>query len=251
MLFALFTNDNDVQLKLPYHPFSLDMGRRNEHEVLFRRIHTYLIQKGYIQKNIIDSGCWIGDNSIPWAKNLPSSTVYAIDPSDENMQFIHIVCEMNAVSNVKLFRTALSNTMEILSTDENLHHCTFTKTTEGANKAQAVSLDMLMQNGFIENVGYIHLDVEGMEAKVIDGAKALLEKYNPILTFEQHLLSDDYQGLSRTLREKGYTVYMIQEVMPGCQEDCRNFLAFPSWVPNCIVDDIHKDVQESALSSLF
>ena len=40
-------------------------------------------------KNIIDLGAWIGDNSIPWAKNI-DGIVYAIDPSKENCKYIYV-----------------------------------------------------------------------------------------------------------------------------------------------------------------
>jgi hypothetical protein len=51
--------------------------KRDNHEVMFRRINTYLIKNKIIKNNIIDLGAWIGDNSIPWAKNI-DGTVYAI-----------------------------------------------------------------------------------------------------------------------------------------------------------------------------
>ncbi len=252
MLYALFTNDQNVTIQLPYHPFSLDMGRRNEHEVMFRRLITFLIKKGIVKQNIIDSGCWVGDNAVPWAKTNPSSTVYAIDPSQQNMEFIQMVCEMNDIKNITLFMTALSNTIEILSTDENLHHCTLTKTEEGKNKTHAVPLDMMMERGLLNDIGFIHLDVEGMEANVIAGASQLIATYKPVIAFEQHLESDDYKGLSNILIADGYQVYLIEEVMQGCRTDCRNFIAFPSWVPEVdkLLFEIHTSIKENLLTKL-
>ena len=39
----------------------------------------------------------------------------------------------------------------------------------------------------IENIGYIHLDVEGMEYKILQGSNKLLDECRPIISFEQHL----------------------------------------------------------------
>ena len=98
----------------------------------------------------------------------------------------------------------------------------------GNTKIQAYSLDYLYENEkIIENIGYIHLDVEGMEFLVISGANKLIDIYKPIITFEQHINSEDYGKIVRHLNGKNYIVYLINEILPGCYEDCRNFIAFP------------------------
>ena len=63
---CIFTNDNNVSISLIDDPYSEEFPRRDNHEVLFRRINTLLIKNGIIKNNIVDSGAWIGDNSIPW-----------------------------------------------------------------------------------------------------------------------------------------------------------------------------------------
>ena len=65
-----------------------------------------------------------------------------------------------------------------------------------------------------------------MESKVISGAFGIIDKFKPIISFEQHLEIDDYNALCDTLTEKQYEVFMINEVLPGCRPDCRNFIAF-------------------------
>ena len=85
-----------------------------------------------------------------------------------------------------------------------------------------------MGQGILKNIGYIHLDVEGYEYNVIKGAKQLIDLYRPIITFEQHLETDDIAGICQLVKEKMYTIYLINEILPGCRPDCRNYLAFPS-----------------------
>jgi len=247
---AYFSNDNNVTLKLIEHVFSDSFSQRDSHEVLFRRLNTFLINNNIIKNNIIDLGAWIGDNTIPWSKNI-KGIVYAIDPSAENCEFIKKMCLKNNIENVQIIQTAISNTHETLFTTDNINHCSFVynnpNNTE-KNKADAVSLDYLYTSKALENIGYIHLDVEGMEFKVIKGSIALIDANRPLISFEQHLELDDYKGLVAFLVSKRYDVFMIDEILPGCRHDCRNFIAFPNEVyTEELIEDIHRHIGKRLL----
>ena len=270
---CIFTNDNNTKILLVEHPLSKTFASRNEHEVLFRRIHTYLINAGIIKNNIIDLGAWIGDNAIPWSKSINSknksidsksidsksidaksidakTTIYAFDPSPGNCQFIREMCDHNHIDNIKVFQTAISDQCETLSTNDDMFHCTFASDETGRNKVNAVSLDHLFSIKEIENVGYIHLDVEGMEYKVLLGSRQIIDTYRPIITFEQHLEIDDYNLILNYLTTLDYIVFLIDEVLPGCRHDCRNSIAFPreNFDPT-IVTEIHQYVGKEILLS--
>lgn len=247
---AHFSNDNGVAIQYTMnHPLAGLFGSRNEHEVMFRRISTYLINNGHVQGNILDLGAWIGDNSLPWSMSLlmaqhgsntgirdPNFVVYAIDPSPENCRFMIDNSALNGIENVVVIQRAISDKREVLSTNEDLTHCTFVSddsttndfSTTYKNQVEAVSLDDLFFAGELAKIAYIHLDVEGMENRVIAGATTLIELCRPIIAFEQHLEQDPFLELSANIAEKGYTVYLINEVLPGCRPDCRNFIAFPN-----------------------
>jgi FkbM family methyltransferase len=229
---CIFSNDNSVEIKLIDHPFSQLFELRIYHEAIFRMIHTYLINNNIIDKtkNIIDLGAWIGDNSIPWAKNI-EGIVYAIDPCKENCDFINAMKHYNSIENLTIIKAVISDSERIISIDTNdLHHCSFTNNDSLQNKLQAFSLDTLYQNNIINNIGYIHLDVEGMEHLVIVGANKLINTERPIISFEQHLNTDDYQSICKYFNTINYSVYLINEQLLGCLEDCRNFLAFPNTI---------------------
>ena len=242
---VVFTNDNNVRIIVPFHSYSRLMAQRDNHEVLFRRIHSYLFQKQVIKGNVIDLGAWIGDNTVPWAKQT-TAVIYAIDPSVKNCRYIQQVAAMNSVSNIKIIQKAISDKQESLYTRDNLHHCSFVynKAPEGFGRGvEAVSLDSLFSAKEIVDIGFIHLDVEGMEAVVVKGAEKLINDLRPLVTFEQHLELDDYKGLSAEFTKKGYRVYMINEVLLGCRPDCRNFIAFPSEkVTDTLLTDIHTHI---------
>lgn len=248
-----FTNDNNTHIVLPEHGLSCIFTTRNFHEVLFRKIINHLIITNTITKNIIDLGAWIGDNSIPWAKNT-ASTIYAIDPSPVNCNFIKEVSSMNNITNIKVIQKAISDKNEILTTnDDYLFHCTFISNNEklidGINKCEATTLDYLHEVNDIDNIGFIHLDVESMEFSVIIGANNIIDKFRPIIAFEQHLDTDNYIELSKHISDKKFVVYVINEVLPGCRSDCRNFIAFPNEIlSNNIIETLKVNFGNDCIS---
>jgi FkbM family methyltransferase len=229
-----FINDNNVTINLINSQISNIFRTRDKHEIIFRKINTYLINNKTIRNNIIDLGAWIGDNSIPWAKNI-EGIVYAIDPSPDNISFIKDTCTLNNINNIKCIQKAISDKNQQLQTNDDINHCSFVYGLDDGNgklNVDSVSLDHLYDTNIIDNIGYIHLDAEGLEYKIIRGSGKIIEKFNPIISFEQHLELDNYNVIITHLKEKKYNVFMIDEILPGCRPDCRNFFAFPHDVYN-------------------
>jgi len=247
---CIFPNDNNIEILLIDHEFSDNFSKRDKCEVIFRRINTFLINKKIIKNNIIDLGAWIGDNSIPWSKNI-KGIVYAIDPSPNNCDFINKTCKLNNIENVKVIETGISEETQLLSTHGDLTHCSFVygnTENNGRIRVNSVSLDYLFELNQIDNIGYIHLDVEGMEFRVILGSSNIIDKFKPIITFEQHLNHDNYRELSKHLTDKDYVVFLIDETLPGCWVDCRNFIAFPNEIfTEQLVKDIHNHIELDVL----
>lgn len=244
-----FTNDNNVNVILPSCEISNTYKNRDKHEVMFRKIVTFLINKSYIEKNIYDVGCWIGDNVIPWSMNV-RGTVYAFDPSDENINYIRQLSNINNIKNVKLFKTAISDKDEILYTNDNITHCSFVWRNSGIkskNSSKSTYLDKLYSSNEIELPDFVHIDVEGMEMLVIRGMKNIITKSNPIIAFEQHLNREKYMDIVKHIETYGYTVFIINEVLLGCDPDCRNFLAIPNSKLDKIINDIRMEFGNNLL----
>lgn len=247
---VIFTNDNDVSIKTITHDFTNDFRRRNNHEVLFRRINTYLIINNLIDGNIIDLGAWIGDNSIPWALNNNKHKIYAIDPSPHNIEFIKQMMVENNISNITPLQYVISDKCELVSTNGNINHCSFDKNDNGNTVLQSETLDHLYSEKVIDNISYIHLDVEGFEWNVINGAINVIERYKPIISYEQHLDIDDYNGLSHCLFNRGYDIYLVNEILPGCRTDCRNLFAIPCNM-DININDINTYIGSPVLLNMY
>lgn len=220
------------------HPFTELFIKHENYDVLFRRIVVYLMKENFINGNIIDSGAWIGNNSIQWAIHQ-NHIVYAIDPSSMNLDYITKIANENDVKNIQTLQNVLSNKNETISTNGDIHNCAFIKSTTGKTKMTAVSLDHLYSKDRIDNIAFMHINVEGFEFNVIKGATNIIQTFKPIIAFRQYLEKDNYKETCLFLYEKGYDVYLINEVLFDCKADCRNLIAFPN---NCKINlcDIHK-----------
>jgi hypothetical protein len=50
------------------------------------------------------------------------------------------------------------------------------------------------------------------------------------------------------LRNKNYTVFLIDEILPGCRHDCRNSFAFPNEIYNdTLIQNIHNYIGKPIL----
>ena len=71
-----------------------------------------------------------------------------------------------------------------------------------------------------------------MEHRILLGSVNIISIFNPIITFEVHVIFEkrEIQKNVSFLKDRQYSIYMIKDVIlhNQCWSDCRNFLAFPS-----------------------
>lgn|GEM_PF-1351422 len=241
---AEFPYDGLVKLNLP--PVSLsdvlwskktiphfNLVQASEHEPTLRVLVSELFDRGLLDstKSIVDIGCWLGDNALPWAFRLDDGggQVFGIDPSEDNLHFVRQVANLNGLRNVVLFDAVCSDTAGVqVGTHDDISHATFSTLLESAHVVRSTTtLDELIPQNLISRIGLLHLDVEGMEREVILGAKVLIKRSRPLVIFERHLSDEESKSPVTALQSMGYDVFMINEVIAGNRPDCRNFLCFP------------------------
>ena len=198
-------------------------------EVLLRKVIFELYETEYISKHlsIIDIGCHISDNTIVWSKYLSKmGKVIAIDPSRDNIAYGKRLATLNKVENIEYVQAVCADIPGIgLDFDGPIDQATFKKIgSEG--KILSTTIDEIIgEKG--PSIGLFHIDVEGFEYSVIKGAISLIERDLPVITFEQHISKENVSEVINLLNGFGYRVFMVNEVLPSCDFDCRNFLAFP------------------------
>lgn len=201
-------------------------------------------------KSIVESGSWIGDNALPWALMLESlnpqspGKIIAIDPSEKFVQDMVDLANVNGIGNLCAQIGVLSSKVaKVAYIGQNPEHIKVH--TEDSIKAgswkkkqrfdlraswlNAITLDSLnLQN----NVSLLHLDVEGHEGELLEGARETIQASRPVIITEGKYIWPDPKNendkhVLKVLTELGYTfANQINEIV-GLQLDSRNRIWWP------------------------
>ena len=217
---------NTKQLKNQYQ-----FSTRPNKEALLRKVIYILFEEGYLdrKKSIIDIGCWLADNTLVWAKFLHDGpVVHAIDPSVENLKFGKKLGKLNGITNVNWVQAVCSNTVgAYLDFNGSIDHAEFEESKIKSDETLvSTTLDNVIQSSNHQEISLIHLDVEGFEEQVLQGAKNIIELNKPTIVFEHHISEKDIRPIINFLKFQDYSIFMINVVLPGNNLDCRNFIAF-------------------------
>jgi len=160
-----------------------EMQPRAVTERLFRRIIAKLFRAGVLDpsKNIINTGSWIGDNALSWALMLEQLSenpgkVIAVDPSAKYIQYMTNIANENSISNMCTHLTVYSSKERTIFTGNTEHMGVNLSNKKGiAMKAITLSSENL------ENVTLLHIDVEGHESELLEGASRLIDSSRPVV----------------------------------------------------------------------
>lgn len=168
---------------------------------------------------------------------MTNNLIYAIDPSDTNINFINKMCSINNINNCITINNAISDNENLITTNDNIDMCSFIYNTSNNPLYSIIptTLDSLYNNNIINNIGFIHLDAEGFEWKIIKGSDNLIKIYRPIIAYEIHYdLDKDINNIKDYLENLNYIILTINEILLGNRYDCRNILAVPNEIYNNI-----------------
>jgi FkbM family methyltransferase len=203
------------------------------HEALLRKVVYELFQIGYINCNnsIIDIGCYIGDNSLVWSKLLKKGNVYAIEGVHDSLHFASNLARINNIDNITFINAICADIPNVPLVSSGSHGGTsFNQSSSGIGQ-KSTTIDEVIPLDCHGAIDLFHIDVEGFEEKVLLGSKRVIQSSRPVIIFEQHISSENVTPIIKFLEDLEYTVFMINEVLPGNRLDCRNFIAFDSKRP--------------------
>ncbi len=136
---------------------------------------------------VIDVGAHVGNHTIQFSKF--AKTVFSFEPSPSNYQIFEKNMELNDISNVTLYKNAISDKKEMLNFDPSKAKKRFKNSgatfliQDGKGVIQADSLDSIF-TGVDENISLIKYDVEEMELQALKGSVKTIERFKPVLYVE-------------------------------------------------------------------
>ena len=152
----------------------------NQYNITQRKI------KGRI---VIDAGSNIGEFAIYCAR-LGAKKVYAFEPVSETFRILQEQIKLNRVEDIVVpIKMGLGDRNENLKISFEFSGDGAAKIGGIAPKSELISLirlDDFCKKEKIKEVGFIKMDVEGYEEKVLRGAEGIIKRDKPILSFSAY-----------------------------------------------------------------
>ena len=170
--------------------------------------------------HVIIAGAYFGDQAIPVAYTIKGTGVcHTFEPNKNNSDLIMENAKLNGLNNILINNLALWNKSDekLVFEGEDALASTIEAGVDTKNILQTITIDDYVIQNKVGKVNLLMIDVEGSEIKVLEGAKAMLQRDKPVVVFETHSLYNDWsKGLENSdsvklMKDSGYSVYAVRE----------------------------------------
>lgn len=164
--------------------------------------------------SVIDCGAYTGDTLRRFMGQLEDNTdyqYYAFEAERENYEQLINWCQRENLSKVQAYNIAVWDKREELSfeNDENVDKVSgkIIETGNNVKRIQADSLDNILGSTKID---LIMMDIEGAEIKALNGARKIIENWNPCLAISSYHKIEHLWEIPLLIKELGstYQVYL-------------------------------------------
>lgn len=184
---------------------------------VYERVDTHLmlrmLQPGWV---VLDVGANIGWYTLMAAKALAGTgAVHAFEPAPEEFARLSRNLALNAFRNVTPHEQALSDSAgQGLLTELRDGGMTrlATSTDSSSRPVSVTTLDAFAQATALERLDFIKVDIEGAESRFLQGGRATLARFRPMLIMELHeenlsSFGSSPAALVQEMQQLGYRVY--------------------------------------------
>jgi len=150
---------------------------------------------------VFDIGAYVGDTALWFSKAVgPQGKVYAFEPEPSNFEKLKANLERNKVTNVIPLQLALSENEGEMQIASGGGSSAITETA-GDTSVKVTTVDKFVEANKLPRVGFIKMDVEGHELKVLAGARETIKTFKPSLALSAYHRGDDLIKLPKFLLE--------------------------------------------------
>ncbi len=137
--------------------------------------------------NVIDVGAHVGYYTAIASDIVgPKGQVFAFEPRPMNIVFLKKHIKVNKLLNVKLFEAAVGKSTGTCRFEARTGTGTGFMSDGGNLSVDMVCLDDLYGSGEIPLPEFIKIDVEGGEDEVLEGARQIIKKNQPVILVATH-----------------------------------------------------------------
>lgn len=162
---------------------------------------------------IVDIGGHIGSFSIWAAKQAFKGKVFTFEPNLENFKLLKENKEINNVSNLQIYNTAVSDKVGNISffnsDHQSMGHSMYEHELPNKTTVDATTLEEILKSNKIEKVNFLKIDAEGAEYPILLNANVnLLNKVDKIFIEYHDYLNHGktYQDIEQHLKSHGFEV---------------------------------------------
>jgi FkbM family methyltransferase len=116
----------------------------------------------------------------------PRGRVFAFEPVPANIRYLKAHLQLNHISNVDVIEAAVSDFTGAAHFDVGPNPSMGRLATGGSLTVRTVTLDEMVGRGELPPPDCLKIDVEGAEAQVLKGARALLSDHHPTIFLATH-----------------------------------------------------------------
>ena len=150
--------------------------------------------------NVIDIGAQTGLYTL-YAKFLPNATFHSFEPFEQSYKLLNENIELNSITNVKTYNTAVSNVCGTAVLNTCRSHTGFH--TMGSNPLRFGDIEPIeVPQATLDSLNipadFIKIDTEGWEYNILAGATETIKKHKPVIQMEWNVTNMAQCGITQT-----------------------------------------------------
>ena len=202
----------------------------------------FAVLRGIIQPGdfVLDIGANIGTYAIPLAQMVgPSGFVYAFEPQRQVFNILCANIAMSGAYNITAHKNGVGKApgtarIPLFALDVQENNFGVSVLADEASRGDIVSV-IAVDDLHLMRCDFIKIDVEGMEAEVLTGARETIDKFRPVMWVE-----NDKKGkgdaLLALINDMDYRAYW--HIAPLLPEDMEGRTAAPEYFDNVVSIDM-------------
>ena len=198
---------NNTKIYVPNYPLDFIQTFIVDHNAHYEEDQLKVLDK-YIPENatILDIGANIGNHTLYWLISSPKNVkkIHCFEPVDTTYQILAKNIEINHLED-----RAVTHNIGLCDEETKADIAFYIKSNIGGTKLRPskengrIQLKRLDDIEFNEDkIDFIKIDVEGLEYKVLNGARNLISKHKPLIFVEVA----NYDNVMKFFKELGYEI---------------------------------------------